>query len=572
MMANFYDDNPDLLFHLDNADLDEVITLVEDNFTQNGTYDHAPRNIQEARQGYRAALKVAGEITGTRIAANAESVDEEGSHFDKGRVTYARGIREDLDLLLGADFGGITLPRRYGGLNFPTTVSTMIIEMISRADASLMNLIGLQDIGETINEFASEEIKSKYLPMFTSGKVTGAMILTEPDAGSDLQAVQARAVYNEKTGTWRLYGVKRFITNGCAEVSLVLARSEAGTKDGRGLSMFIIERDDTVQIRRIENKHGIHGSPTCELQFNGTPAQLVGKRKMGLIRYVMSLMNGARLAVSAQALGVAEAAYREGLKYAQERIQFGQPIIDFPAVYDMLTMMKTQIEAARALVYETCKYVDLKKEYTKLVAHDPTNQENKAKLKKYTSIAAMLTPMSKAYSTEMSNSVAYDAVQIHGGTGFMKEFPVERLSRDARITNIYEGTTQLQVVAAIGGIINGVLEDLLKEYDKKDYPVDLHELRESLTSIRSMLNKCISIFAEKKDAEFQNYYARNVVDMACDLFIGYRMLDFAVIDDRKKVVAKLFIEKAFDNALKLVEPVIKNRTTAIENRNLLLGL
>jgi len=571
-MANFFEDNKDLLFCFEHADLDEVITYLENNFKDVETYDYAPRNIRDAKKGYIEILKAAGEIMGTTVAKNAESVDEEGCGFDHGKVTYAKGTQENLSMILGADLGGMTIPRRYGGLNIPTTISTMVIEMVSRADASLMNLVGLQDIGETIYEFATEEIKQKYLPMFTSGKVTGAMILTEPDAGSDLQAVQAKAILDEKTGEWKLYGVKRFITNGCGDIALVLARSEAGSKDGRGLSMFLVEKGKTVQIRRIENKHGIHGSPTCEMQFNGTPALLIGKRKLGLIRYVMSLMNGARVGVSAQAVGIAEAAYREALKYAKEREQFGEPIINFPAVYDMLTKMRVELEGARAMLYETCRYVDLKKMYTFLNEHDAENKEYREKLKKYSGIAALLTPMTKAYATEMTNRVTYDAVQVHAGTGFMKEFPVERLSRDARITNIYEGTTQLQVIAAIGGIINGTLDELLKEYESINYPRELHGVVESLNSIKSMLHRCINIFAEKNDKEFQNYFARNVVDMACELFIGYRMLKLSVHNERKREVVKLFVEKAVANALKLSEPVIKNSITAITNRDVIMEI
>jgi alkylation response protein AidB-like acyl-CoA dehydrogenase len=571
-MANFFEDNKDIRFHLEHTDLEDVITKLESNFEESKHFDYAPRNIKEAKAAYLETLKIAGEITGTTVANNAHCVDEEGCHIETGKVSYACGTKENLKLLLGADLGGITIPRRYGGLNFPTTVSTMIIEMVSRADASLMNLIGLQDIGETINEFATEEIKQKYLPLFTSGKVTGAMILTEPDAGSDLQAVQTRAVLDEKTGEWKLYGVKRFITNGCAEISLVLARSEAGSKDGRGLSMFLVEKDDTIQIRRIEHKHGINGSPTCEMQFNGTKALLIGKRKMGLIRYVMSLMNGARLAVSAQGLGIAEAAYREALKYAKERIQFGEAIINFPAVYDMLTWMKVQIEGARALVYETCKYVDLKKIYTMLSEHEPENKDYKEKAKKYSAIAGLLTPMSKAYATEMSNRVTYDAVQIHGGTGFMKEFPVERLSRDARITNIYEGTTQLQVIAAIGSVINGTFEELIKnDYDKINFPTELHNLKEMLASMRTMLHKSIEVITKEDNKAFQNYYARNVVDMASDLLIGYRLLQFGMDNEHKREVAKLFIERAHANSFKLYEPIHRRQKTAIEYRDVILN-
>ncbi len=570
-MANFFEDNKDLLFHLEHADIDEVVTLMENNFKDVESYDYAPRNIKEARRNYTEILRVAGDIMGNVVAPNSESVDEEGCGFDNGKVEYARGTKENLKAILGADLGGMTIPRRYGGLNLPSTVSTMVIEMVSRADASLMNIVGLQDIGETIFEFASEEIKQKYLPMFTSGKVTGAMILTEPDAGSDLQAVQTKAILDEKTGVWHLHGVKRFITNGCAEISLVLARSEAGSKDGRGLSMFLIERDDTVQIRRIEHKLGIHGSPTCEMQFNGTPAILIGKRKLGLIRYVMALMNGARLGVSAQGLGIAEAAYREALKYAKEREQFGEAIINFPPVYDMLTSMRAQIEGSRAIIYETCRYVDLKKVYTQLCEHNETNQEYKNLLKKYTAIASLLTPMAKAYSTEMSNRVTYDAIQIHGGTGFMKDFPVERFARDARITNIYEGTTQLQVVAAIGGIVNGTLAELLAaDYENIDYPRELHSIQENLNSIKSVLNRCLNEFSERNDKEFVSYFSRNVVDMACELFIGYRMLKLSIHNERKRVITRLFVEKALSNALKLAEPVLKRHTTAITNRDLIM--
>ena len=571
-MANFFEDNKDLLFCFEHTDLDEVIIFLENNFKEVDIHDYAPRNLKDAKKGYLEVLKAAGEIMGTTVAKNAESVDEEGCEFDHGKVTYAKGTQENLAMILGADLGGMTLPRRYGGLNLPTTISTMVIEMVSRADASLMNLVGLQDIGETINEFATEEMKQKYLPMFTSGKVTGAMILTEPDAGSDLQAVQTKAILDEKTGEWKLHGVKRFITNGCGDIALVLARSEAGSKDGRGLSMFLVEKDKTVQIRRIENKHGIHGSPTCEMQFNGTPALLIGKRKMGLIRYVMSLMNGARVGVSAQGIGIAEAAYREAFKYAKEREQFGEPIINFPAVYDMHTKMRAEIEGARTLLYETCRYVDLRKMYTLLNEHDAENKEYRERLKRYSSITGLLTPMSKAYATEMANRVTYDAVQIHAGTGFMKEFPVERLSRDARITNIYEGTTQLQVVAAIGGILNGAFDEVLKEYESTTYPRELHSIVESLNSIKSMLHRCINIFAEKNDKEFQNYFARNVVDMACELFIGYRMLKLSMHNERKRDVTKLFVEKAVANALKLSEPVIKNSITAITNKEIIMEI
>lgn len=572
MENNFFTDNKDLISNFESLEINDIVKHLERDFAESEKYDYAPKNLKEAKSMYEEALKIVGDITANVVHPNAESVDEEGACFDCGKVTYAKGTQENLKELLSSDFGGITIPRRYGGLNFPTTISTMIIELVSRADASLMNLVGLQDIGETINEFASEEQKEKYLPMFTNGTVTGAMVLTEPDAGSDLQAVQTKAIYDEKNNTWRLYGVKRFITNGCAEISLVLARSEEGTKDGRGLSMFIIEKDDTVQIRRIENKHGIHGSPTCEIQYNGTKAELVGKRKMGLIKYVMSLMNGARLAVSAQAIGVAEAAYREALKYAKERKQFGTEIINFPPVYEMLTKMKAEIEGSRALIYETCKYVDLKKMYTVLNETDPTNKDHKKALKYYSSIAGLLTPMAKAYSTEMANRATYDAVQIHGGTGYMKEFPVERLARDARITNIYEGTTQLQVIAAIGGVTNGTIWEVLKRYEEETYPNELKELKEKILKIKSILENCITVYQESKDKDFQSFYARNIVEMANEITISFKMLYQSIKKEEKRAVVRLFIERAYDNALKLSSPLMEKKRVSIDSRDIILGL
>ena len=482
-MSNFFTDNADLQQTLRALDLARIVRLREDDYAQARDFAYAPSDFEDALDSYERTLEIAGELAGEYIEPRAEGADRAGSELVQGEVCYAPGIAEGLERLKQADLMGLTLPRKYGGLNFPVSVSVMVIEMVSRADPALMNIFGLQDISETVNKFADDEMKAAYLPRFASGEVTGSMALTEPEAGSDLQNVQLKAT-EQPDGTWRLNGVKRFITNGCGQISLVLARSEEGTTDARGLSMFLYERDEHMRIRRLEDKLGIHGSPTCELQFDDAPALLVGERRRGLTTYVMSLMNGARLAITAQAQGIAEAAYRAAVKYAAERVQFGAPIGDLTAVKGMLADMKVAIEASRALMYETALIVDTKEVLEHRIAQlqaaekagealpegpDTDLKALRAELKTYTRLAALTTPLAKACATEMANQVAYDSLQVHGGSGYMRDFAVERHARDARITNIYEGTTQLQVVAAIGGILGGTLAGRLDQYDAEDF-------------------------------------------------------------------------------------------------------
>ncbi|MFW6314325.1 MAG: acyl-CoA dehydrogenase family protein, partial [Desulfohalobiaceae bacterium] len=454
-MTNYYLDNKDILFHLQHMDLSRVVSLKEDDFAEKEEFAHAPQDLDDALDNYQRVLEIVGDIAGEYIAPRAREVDRQGARLEGGEVYYAPGTRQALDRLAQADLMGFTLPRRFGGINMPKTVYSMAIEIISRADAALMNLFGLQEIADTINKFGSEEQKKKYLPKFAAGKTSGAMALTEPDAGSDLQSIMLRAKQGSD-GYWYLNGVKRFITNGCADVSLVLARSEPGSTGGRGLTLFLYEREQGLKIRRIEEKLGIHGSPTCELQFNNARAELLGRRKMGLVRYTLSLMNGARLGVAAQALGIAEAAYREADSYASHRQQFRRSIRDFAAVSEMLTLMRVRIEAARSLLYETSRIVDVAEGLEARLENQPEKKgELKEELRRYTKYASLFTPLVKIYATELANQVCYDAIQVHGGTGYTREFDVERFYRDARITNIYEGTTQLQVVAAIGGVITG---------------------------------------------------------------------------------------------------------------------
>lgn len=568
-MPNFYKDNDDIQFHMKHIDLDWAIDLKEDGFGDKEKYDYAPVNHNDARDSYDKVLDITGDIAGNVIEPLAAEVDEEEAHFIDGEVEYAKGTQIALDMLKKADLMGFTLPRKYGGLNCPITIYSIAIEMVSRGDAALMNLFGLQDIAETINKFADEDVKMQFLPRFCSGEVTGSMALTEPDAGSDLQAVMLKA-YQDDSGQWYLKGVKRFITNGCGEISLVLARSEEGTTDGRGLSMFVYERDDNMKIRRIEHKMGIHGSPTCELQFNDAKAVIVGKRRFGLLRYVMSLMNGARLAIAAQALGIAEAAYYEANKYAEERVQFKKAIKKFLPVAEMLGIMRTKIEAGRTLLYETSIVVDIRDGLEHMIEKYPDKKkELKADLRKYTAMASLMTPMVKAYNTEMANEVAYDGVQIHGGTGFMREFNAERHTRDARITNIYEGTTQLQVVAAIGGIIKGVAMDKIAEYESS---IDFSGNEPSHKIVKEMVglvDESIN-YIKDHDNDYQDYHARRLVEMVTSVFIGYLMLRDASRSDRKKDVLKYFLEFALPAAQMRHDIIIANTNSFLDKKDAIL--
>ena len=555
-MSNFFTDNKDLQFTLKNINLQEVMDLKENGYTENQKFEDAPLNYEDALDSFERVLDVIGDITGERIAPRARQVDEEGPKFENGVVTYHPLTVQNLKDLRAAGVMGVMLPREYGGLNYPNTIYTMMTEMVSRADASLQNLFGLQDIAETIYEFGSDEQRAKYLPAFATGEADGSMDLTEPDSGSDLQSVRLRATQDEN-GNWFLDGNKRFITNGCSQTHLVLARSEEGTSDGRGLSMFICSKCPELVVRRIEHKMGIHGVATAELQYNHVPAELCGKRKMGLIRYVMSLMNGARVAISAQALGIAEAAYREARQYASEREQFKVTIDNFPPVYDMLARMKAKLTASRALLYETTKCVDLRTCYVHRSENPATaDAESKAAAKYYTEVAATLTPMSKAMSTESANQICYDNIQIHGGTGYMHDFDSERLYRDVRITNIYEGTTQLQVVAAIGGVMKRSLDKMMNElFDAIPETDFTSPLKAILKKEYDMQHEAVNFITEKKDPDYHNLRARSMVENETFLFVGLLLLRDTLKDADREAVTERYIldgEKDFERNYKLV--------------------
>ena len=524
-MANFYKDNDDIQFLFRHINLREPAETCEEGFKFAGEFDYAPADAAEAIQNYEMVLDSLGQLCAEFIAPRSESVDREGNVLNEnGTVTRAKGIAEAIEKLGQAEVMGFTLPYRFGGLNFPNVIYSMAIEILSRADAALMNIFGLQGIAETINAFASEEIKQKYLHDFSAGKVTGAMVLTEPDAGSDLQTVKLRA-FQDAAGNWFLHGVKRFITNGCGDVLLVLARSEPDRSGGLGLSLFVCGPGPTVHIRRLEDKLGIHGSPTCEIFFDNTPCELIGERQRGLVTYVMSLMNGARIGIAGQSMGIAEAAYRIARDYAGTRKQFAVAIEKLPAVRDMLIEMKTAIEAGRALLYETSRIVDLEIGYTKrLEAHPPEDKdelkrlkEKSRKLKRY---ASMLTPMSKYYCSEMCNSVAYDSIQVLGGSGYMRDYACERLARDARITTIYEGTSQLQVVSAVRGVCSGTAEKYMAELAEQNYDNEVKDLLELLAEGTEQLKEAIA-YVKEQGNEYMDLYGRSLVDIAIDLINGY---------------------------------------------------
>lgn len=569
-MVNFFTDNQDIQFLFDYFDLKDIAALQERE-TPNGDADYLPRSIDDVIDNYHNVLMIVGDISGNILAKNAETVDAEGNTLNADQtVTLHPLVQKNLDKMRQADLQGFTLPRKYGGINCPTLIYTMATEIVSRGDCSFMNMFGLQGIAETIYAFASDEIKDEYLPQFARGEVTGAMVLTEPDAGSDLQAVRLRADQDEN-GNWVLNGVKRFITNGCGEVLLVLARSEAQISDGRGLSLFICDRGPTVKVRHLENKLGIHGSPTCELVFTNTPCRLIGERQRGLITYVMALMNGARLGIAAQSLGVAEAAQRLARDYANSREQFGAPIEHLPAVAEMVLDMRVRIEAARALCYETARVCDYENNINRLLERnaDALSEDEKKSYKQKSrslkKLNAMLTPMSKYYCSEMSISVATDAIQVLGGSGYMKDYASERYYRDARITTIYEGTSQLQVVAAVRGLTSGVYKSYVEEFQTKEYGDEaLDALKAKLITVHAKLIDAIDV-ARAKGSAYVELRARKIVDVGIAILVGHYLLGQAAKDDRKKKVADYFITKSLAEIAGLFALIQNGSTHVLDN-------
>ena len=522
-MANFYTDNKALQYHLHHPLMKEIVALRERDYTQSEKFDYAPLDFEDAMDSYERVLEIIGEVCGDIIAPNAKDVDLEGPHHENGRVRYAKGTEVNLKALNQAGLMGITLPRQYGGLNMSTIPYIMAADMVSRADAGFVNVWGLQDCAETINEFGNEDQRQRFLPRTCKGE-TLAMDLTEPDAGSDLQSVMLKATQDED-GTWRLNGVKRFITNGDGDISLVLARSEEGTRDGRGLSMFIYDkRDGGMTVRRIEDKMGIHGSPTCELVFKNAKAELCGDRKLGLIKYVMSLMNGARLGIAAQSVGVSEAAYQEAIAYARSREQFGKAIINFPAVSEMIANIKAKLDASRTLLYECTRFVDMYKTMEAISRERTLAPEERKTMKAYNRLADAFTPLAKGMTSEFCNQNAYDCVQIHGGSGFMRDYACERIYRDARITSIYEGTTQLQVVAAIRHVTTGTYLNQIKEYAAREYSEAVAPMKAKLEAMTALYEETFAKVQAVEDPEYITFHARRLVEMLGHIIMGYLLI------------------------------------------------
>ena len=525
-MANYYTDHPEIEFHLNHPLMKRVVDLKERNYVEKDQFEDAPVNYEDAIENYKRLLDITGDVAANIIEPNSEDVDLEGPHLENGRMIYASKTFENLDATRKAGLWGLSMPRRYGGLNLPNAIFSMASEIIAAADAGFQNIWSLQSCIDTLYEFGSEEQRQKYIPRICAGE-TMSMDLTEPDAGSDLQRVMLKATQDED-GTWRLNGVKRFITNGDSDIHLVLARSEEGTKDGRGLSMFIYDkRDGGVTVRHIEHKLGIHGSPTCELVYKNAKAELCGNTRLGLIKYVMALMNGARLGIAAQSVGVEQEAYNEGLAYAKERAQFGEKIINFPAVYDMLSRMKAKLDAGRSLLYCCARYVDIYKALEDIARDTKLTPEERQEMKKYTRLADAFTPLAKGMNSEYANQNAYDAISIHGGSGFIMEYKCQRLFRDARIFSIYEGTTQLQVVAAIRYITNGTYLSIIKEMLENEVSDDLKALKERVAKLVELYEAAINKVKEANDQAVHDFLARRLYNMTGDIVMSLLILDDA---------------------------------------------
>ena len=556
-MANYYTDHPEIEFHLNHPLMKRVVDLKERNYVEKDQFEDAPVNYEDAIKNYKRLLDITGDVAANIIEPNSEDVDLEGPHLENGRMIYASKTFENLDATRKAGLWGLSMPRRYGGLNLPNAIFSMASEIIAAADAGFQNIWSLQSCIDTLYEFGSEEQRQKYIPRICAGG-TMSMDLTEPDAGSDLQRVMLKATQDED-GTWRLNGVKRFITNGDSDIHLVLARSEEGTKDGRGLSMFIYDkRDGGVTVRHIEHKLGIHGSPTCELVYKNAKAELCGNTRLGLIKYVMALMNGARLGIAAQSVGVEQEAYNEGLAYAKERAQFGEKIINFPAVYDMLSRMKAKLDAGRSLLYCCARYVDIYKALEDIARDTKLTPEERQEMKKYTRLADAFTPLAKGMNSEYANQNAYDAISIHGGSGFIMEYKCQRLFRDARIFSIYEGTTQLQVVAAIRYITNGTYLSIIKEMLENEVSDDLKPLKERVAKLVELYEAAINKVKEANDQAVHDFLARRLYNMTGDI-----VMSLLILDDATK--APEMFQKSANVYVRMAEEEVLGHSAYIQN-------
>ena len=549
-MANYYTDQPVFDFYLNHPEMKRIVELKERNFADRDKFEDAPVDFDDAIENYKRVLDITGDIAANILEPNSEDVDLEGPHLVDGRMHYATKTYENIEATRKAGLWGISMPRRYGGLNLPITPYSMASEIVATADAGFQNIWSLQDCIETLYEFGSEEQRQKYIPRVCAGE-TMSMDLTEPDAGSDLQRVMLKATYSEEEGCWLLNGVKRFITNGDSDIHLVLARSEAGTHDGRGLSMFIYDKNQGgVTVRHIENKLGIHGSPTCELVYKNAKAELCGSTRMGLIKYVMALMNGARLGIAAQSVGVSQAAYNEALAYAKERKQFGEAIVNFPAVYDMISRIKAKLDAGRSILYQTARYVDIYKALDDIARERKLTPEERQEQKKYARLADAFTPIAKGMNSEYANQNAYDCIQVHGGSGFIMEYKCQRLYRDARIFSIYEGTTQLQVVAAIRYITNGTYLGIMKEMLAKEVSEEMRPLHVRIEKMIELYEQSLDYVKQSENQHVQDFLARRLYDMTADILMSLLIIsDATAAPELFTKSAQVYVRHAEEEAI-----------------------
>ena len=558
-MSNYYTDHPEIEFHLNHPLMKRIVDLKERNYADKDAFEDAPVNYEDAIENYKRMLDITGDVAANIIEPNSESVDLEGPHLENGRMLYASKTVENIEATRQAGLWGISMPRRYDGLNIPNTVFSMASELIAAADAGFQNVWSLQSCIDTLYEFGTEEQRKKYIPRISAGE-TMSMDLTEPDAGSDLQRVMLKAT-QDADGTWRLNGVKRFITNGDSDIHLVLARSEEGTRDGRGLSMFIYDkRDGGVTVRHIENKLGIHGSPTCELVYKNAKCELCGDRKLGLIKYVMSLMNGARLGIAAQSVGVEQEAYNEALAYAKERAQFGKKIITFPAVYDMLSRMKAKLDAGRSMLYMTARYVDIYKALEDISRERKLTPEERKEMKQYNRLADAFTPIAKGTNSEYANQNAYDAISIHGGSGFIMEYKCQRLYRDARIFSIYEGTTQLQVVAAVRYITNGTYLGIMKEMLEAPVSDNMQPLKTRIAKLVALYEEALNKVNGDENQDEHDFLARRLYDMTSEI-----IMSLLIIADASK--APELFEKSANVYVRMAEEDVIGKAAYIKTFN-----
>lgn len=536
--SNYFTDNEDLQLQFDSLiSWEPIVQEIEHGFADAAEYKKtsderlamAPSSTEEAVEYYRTILEALGEMMGKEVAPRSAEMDRIGLKYENGKVTYPEAQDYCFDELRKAGLMPFAFSRRYGGLSMPVTAQSMALEIAARADASFSLAYGNANVAEIVARYGSEEMIDEWIPKWAAGDISCAMALTEPNYGSDLPNVQTRAVKDEK-GTWRITGAKRFITHASGYhkapcVILTLARTGSPTSGARGLSFFLVESKH-VEIAGIERKMGLHCSPTCEVVYDNAPAHLIGEEGLGLLRYSMGMMNSARLVIAAQSLGIAESARFEARKYAHERIQFGKPIEEIPAVRKMLDRMDAESAGMRALLLEASRTIDMymwRKEH--LTKHEglPEKQAKKdEQVRKWEKLADLFTPLSKYYISEMCVSIAYDAVQIHGGAGFTEDYDVSRIYRDSRITTIYEGTTQLQIVAAIGGVTAGMAQNgFLRSYIEEEMAGFTPS--STLRTLFEMFEANAELYRSIEDSETKARYASEAVESAARFLLGMLM-------------------------------------------------